>query len=102
MSTLNKVEYEAITKKMKDIDVYTEDANNNLTAINNLIEETVGANGAAWSGESAVAFKTTWDELAGEFTSFVGEFKKQSTNIQNLLTQTKIVDTAETGAVNIQ
>ena len=97
---LNKVEYDAITKKMNDIKSYTTDADSNLKAINSLIEQTVGANGTAWSGESAVAYKNSWDGLAERFTSFVNDFNQQAVNIQTLLTETQAVDTTETGVVN--
>ena len=97
---LNKVEYEAITKKMNDIKGYTTDADSCLKAINSLIEQTVGANGSAWSGESAVAYKNSWDGLADRFNSFVNDFNQQAVNIQTLLTETQAVDTTETGVVN--
>lgn len=98
---LNKVEYDAITKKMNDIKGYTADADKSLKAINSLIEQTVGANGTAWSGESAVAYKNSWDGLADRFNSFVQDFDQQATNIQTLLTETQAVDTTETGTVNM-
>lgn len=96
----NKVEYDAITKKMNDIEGYTNDAEKSLKSINSLIEESVGASGSAWSGESAVAFKQSWDNLSKDFDSFVNDFRKQSNNIQELLTKTQAVDTAESGTVN--
>lgn len=97
---LNKVEYDAVTKKMNDIKGYTSDADKNLKAINNLIEETVGASGTAWSGESAVAFKNSWDGIAENFASFVQDFNQQAVNIQTLLTETQAVDTTQSGTVN--
>ena len=97
---LNKVEYDAVTKKMNDIKGYTNDADKSLKQINSLIEQSVGANGAAWSGESAVAFKNSWDGLAERFSSFVNDFNQQAVNIQTLLTETQAVDTTESGTVN--
>lgn len=97
---LNKVQYDAITGKMNDIRGYTSDADKNLKAIDTLIDETVGASGSAWAGESAVQFKKTWDGLAENFTSFVADFNQQATNIQTLLNEMQAVDTAASGAVN--
>ena len=97
---LNKVEYDAITKKMNDIKGYTTDAESSLKAINSLIEETVGASGTAWSGESAVAFKNSWDGIAEQFSSFVNDFNLQSSNIESLLSGMQAVDTTESGTVN--
>lgn len=97
---LNKVEYDAITSKMNDIKGYTTDAEKNLRAIDSLINETVGASGTAWSGESAVAFKKSWDGIAEQFSSFVNDFNQQSVNIQTLLAGMQAVDTAESGIVN--
>ena len=98
---LNKVEYDAITGKMNDIKSYTSDADKNLKAINSLIEESVGANGAAWAGESAVAFKASWDGIAENFNSFVAAFNQQATNIQTMLSETQAVDTTESGSVKM-
>ena len=96
----NKVEYEAIQKKMNDIESYTSDADKTLKSINSLIEESVGASGAVWSGESAVAFKNSWDDLSSRFTSFVEDFRRQSDNIKTLLVETQAVDTTESGTVS--
>ena len=97
---LNKVEYDAITKKMNDIKGYTTDADSNLKKINSLIEGTVGSGGSVWSGDSAVGYKQSWDNLAADFNSFVQSFNQQAVNIQTLLTETQVVDTTETGVVN--
>lgn len=97
---LNKVEYDAITGKMNDIKGYTTDADKNLRAINELINDTVGTNGTAWSGESAVAYKKSWDGIAENFSAFVEDFNKQAVNIQTLLTETQAVDTSASGTVN--
>lgn len=97
---LNKVEYQAVTAKMNEINSLTEDANNNLKGINTLIEENVGAKGRAWSGESAAAYKQSWDGIAANFNSFVQDFRQQSVNIQTLLRETQAVDTTEAGIVN--
>ena len=96
----NKVEYDTITKKMNDIKNYTVDADKNLKAINNLIEDSVGVGGTAWSGESAVAFKKSWDGIAEQFSSFVNDFNQQAVNIQTLLSGMQAVDTTESGIVN--
>ena len=96
---LNKVEYDAITKKMNDIKGYTSDADSNLKKIRSLVDGTVGLNGSVWSGESAVAYKQSWDNLAAEFNSFVQSFNQQAVNIQTLLSETQVVDTTESGTV---
>jgi len=97
---LNKVEYDAITGKMNDIKNYTTEADACLKAVDALIDSSVGANGAAWSGESAVAFKNSWETLAANFTTFVESFNKQATNINTLLEKARAVDTSASGTVN--
>lgn len=97
---LNKVEYDAITAKMNDIKGYAGDAEANLKAINALIEDSVGSSGTIWSGESAAAFKNSWDGIAENFSSFVNDFNQQAVNIETLLSETQAVDTTETGTVN--
>ena len=97
---LNKIEYEAVSAEMKKIDEYTEEAKDKLTKINALIEESIGANGEAWAGDSASAFKQSWDKIAENFNSFVSDFRQQSINIQTLIRENKAVDTTEAGTVN--
>ena len=80
--------------------IFTINADKNLKAIDALINETVGASGTAWSGESAVAFKNSWDGIAEQFSSFVNDFNQQAVNIQTLLSGMQAVDTTESGTVN--
>lgn len=97
---LNKVQYQAVTAKMNDIKGLTAEADANLKAINSLIEQSVGAKGSAWSGDSAVAYKNSWDGIAERFSSFVQDFNLQAVNIETLLRETQAVDTSASGTVN--
>ncbi len=91
------IEYGAIEEKLATIKLDGEETRTNLLAIDRLIKDTVGEGGAAWSGESATQFRTSWDELAAELPGFITIVENQATNVQTMLTKTK--DTDQNGGV---
>jgi len=94
------IEYGEIEEKLSKIVTDGENTKLNLDGINSLIQQSVGADGVAWSGESATAFRNSWDELASEIPEFIQTVENQATNVQGMLTKTKETDTTESGTVN--
>ena len=86
------VEYDGIDKKLSKIIGISETSKASLTGIDSLIQESVGENGVAWSGDSASAFRTSWDELSAEIPKFIQTIENQVFNIQQMLELTKQSD----------
>ena len=91
------IEYSGIEEKLATIRLDGESTQTNLNAIERLIKDSVGEGGAAWSGESASQFRSSWDELAAEIPGFIDKVKAQAANVELMLEKTKATD--QNGAV---
>ena len=57
-------------------------AESSLDTINNEIVEAVGVEGRAWTGNAAISFRNSWDELAGNIRENKTIINTQLSNIQ--------------------
>ncbi len=86
----------------KSMDIITDAGDiieNNLNLINTKIEESVGRGGYVWSGESAEAYKRSWEELAEDIPEYIKYVRTQAKNIRDAAETSKSNDTAESGTV---
>ena len=97
MALQNIIEYEEIREQLNIIQTACEDTKASLDAIDNEIKNSVGADGAAWSGNSATEFRNSWDGLAEELPTFIAYVNTQARNIDMMLTKTQATD--EQGSV---
>ncbi len=93
------IDYESIKAKLDTIVNDGEAIKTNLNAMDLLIQETVGNGGTAWSGESASAFRSSWEGLADELPDFVTTVQNQARNVDSMLVKTRDTDTASGGTV---
>ncbi len=94
------IDYESIKGKLNTIVKDGEETKNNLNSMDALIQDSVGNGGRAWSGESASAFRASWDNLASELPDFITTVENQARNIDSMLVKTQATDTTEEGVVN--
>lgn len=97
MALQNIIEYEEIKEQLNIIEKSCEETKVSLDAINNEIINSVGPDGAAWSGAAAAEFRNSWDGLAAEIPTFITFVDSQAKNIDMMLTKTQATD--ENGAV---
>lgn len=93
------IDYDSIKTKLDTITKDGEATKTNLEAMDNLIQDSVGNGGKAWSGESAAAFRASWDNLAADLPDFITTVQNQARNIENMLEKTHESDTASGGTV---
>ena len=93
------IDYESIKAKLDTIVKDGEATKSNLNAMDSLIQQAVGNGGSAWSGESAVAFRSSWENLASELPDFITTVENQARNIDNMLIKTQETDTSSEGTV---
>ena len=94
------VDYDTIKTKLSTIENDGEATKTNLEAMDNLIQDAVGNGGKAWSGESAAAFRASWDNLAADLPEFITTVQNQARNVDSMLVKTQESDTASGGTVN--
>lgn len=92
MALQNIIDYEAIQEQLNIIQKSCEDTKISLEAIDNDIKDSVGADGAAWSGASATEFRNSWDGLAEELPTFISYVDTQVKNIESMLSKTEATD----------
>lgn len=97
MDLQNVIEYEEIREQLSIIQKACEDTKISLDFIDREIKDSVGADGAAWSGKSATEFRTSWDGLAEELPTFISYVNTQVRNIESMLSKTEAAD--ESGTV---
>jgi len=95
----NVVNYGELEAELSTITTAAEETKTNLDAMNRVISDAVGADGAAWSGDSAAAFRESWDGLAAEIPDFIQTVQNQVSNLESMLNKTKAIDTAADGKV---
>ncbi len=100
-TTSNLVSYSELESQLSTLIQSAEDTKTNLEAMDTLIDNYVGPAGSAWSGDSATAFKTSWDGLAEEIPDFITTVENQGNNLKMMLDKTKAVDTDADGRVNM-
>ena len=93
------IDYDSIKTKLDTIKSDGDATKTNLEAMDNLIQDSVGNGGKAWSGESAAAFRASWDNLAAELPDFITTVQNQALNIESMLEKTQQTDTASGGTV---
>ena len=94
------IDYDSIKTKLNTIEKDGEATKTNLEAIDNLIQDSVGNGGKAWSGESATAFRASWDNLAADLPDFITTVQNQARNVESMLGKTQETDTASGGTVS--
>lgn len=94
MALQNVIEYEEIREQLNIIEKACEDTKLSLDSIDREIKDSVGADGAAWSGASATEFRTSWDGLAEELPTFISYVNTQVKNIESMLSKTEATDEA--------
>lgn len=97
MALENIIDYEGIKEQLNVIEGACEDTQASLSAIDNEIKNSVGEDGAAWSGASASEFRNSWDGLAAELPTFITYVNNQAKNIEMMLAKTQATD--ESGSV---
>lgn len=97
MALENIIEFEEIKDQLSIIEKACDDTKASLDAIDKEIKNSVGDAGAAWEGNSATEFRTSWDGLAEELPTFITYVNNQAKNIEMMLTKTQATD--EAGAV---
>lgn len=100
MALENILNFEEIKEQLGVIEKSCEETQTSLKAIDTEIKQSVGADGAAWSGNSANEFRTSWDNLADELPTFINYVNTQAKNIEMMLTKTQATDETGTGQVN--
>lgn len=93
------IDYDTIKSKLDTVEKDGEATKTNLEAMDKLIQEAVGNGGKAWSGESAAAFRASWDNLAADLPAFITTVQNQARNIDSMLVKTQETDTASGGTV---
>ena len=93
------IDYESIKSKLDTIVKDGESTKTNLEGMDSLIQDAVGNGGRAWSGESAAAFRTSWDNLAASLPEFITTVQNQAHNVDSMLVKTQATDTASEGTV---
>ena len=83
MTHSNEIDYEGIKAVTDELKRAIEQAETSLDTINSEIVEAVGVEGRAWTGEAAVAFRNSWDELAANI-------KENKESINNKISNIKI------------
>ena len=93
------IDYDTIKSKLDTVEKDGEATKTNLEAMDKLIQEAVGNGGKAWSGESAAAFRASWDNLAADLPAFITTVQNQARNIDSMLVKTQETDTTSGGTV---
>ncbi len=96
MALQNIIEFEEIQEQLNVIQKACDDTKLSLDAIDREIKDSVGADGAAWSGAAATEFRNSWDGLAEELPTFISYVNTQVKNIESMLTKTEATDQAGT------
>ena len=78
----NEIDFEGIKSVTDELKRAVEQAETSLDTINNEIVEAVGVEGKAWTGESAVSFRNSWDEMAANIKEYKTIINNQINNIQ--------------------
>ena len=100
MAFENILNFEEIKEQLGVIENSCEETQASLKAIDTEIKQSVGADGAAWAGNSANEFRASWDDLADELPTFISYVNTQAKNIEMMLTKTEATDETGTGQVN--
>ena len=78
----NEIDFEGIKSIIDQLKKATEQVESSLDTINEEIVEAVGIEGRAWTGEAAVSFRNSWDELATNIKEYKAVLNNQIGNIQ--------------------
>ena len=78
----NEIDFEGIKSVTDELKRAVEQAETSLDTINNEIVEAVGVEGRAWTGESAVSFRNSWDEMAANIKEYKTIINNRINNIQ--------------------
>jgi len=90
MQTLNKIEYDELSKKITDINNLINKVENSFKNIDNIINDNVNSGKGIWDGEDAYNFKNDWSNLKENVPIIIDIYKKQAENIENVIKQTTI------------
>ncbi|MBQ3298142.1 MAG: WXG100 family type VII secretion target [Bacilli bacterium] len=82
MTHSNEIDFEGIKAVTDELKRAIEQAETSLDTINSEIVEAVGVEGRAWTGEAAVAFRNSWDELAANIKEYKTIINNQISNIK--------------------
>ena len=82
MTHSNEIDFDGIKNIIDQLKKATEQVENSLDTINNEIVEAVGIEGRAWTGEAAISFRNSWDELATNIKEYKVVLNNQISNIQ--------------------
>lgn len=82
MTHSNEIDFDGIKNIIDQLKKATEQVESSLDAINNEIVEAVGMEGRAWTGESAISFRNSWDELATNIKEYKVVINNQINNVQ--------------------
>ena len=85
----NEFDFLGMKEVIKNLKNATEQASTSLDIMNNNIVESVGANGTAWTGEAAIHFRTSWDELNKDIKEFKIIMNNQIASIETTLENMK-------------
>ena len=90
MQPLNKIEYDELELKIKQINELSNKVENILNKMNNLIEENVNSGKGIWDGPDASEYKNEWNVMEENIPNIVSIYRKQAENIENVIKLTTI------------
>ena len=82
MTHSNEIDFEGIKSLTEELKRIIEVVGSSLDTINNEIVEAVGVEGRAWTGEAAISFRNSWDEMASNIKEYKSIVSNQLSNIQ--------------------
>ena len=85
----NEIDFEGIKSITGELKRATEQAELSLDTINNEIVEAVGVEGRAWTGDAAISFRNSWDELASNIKEYKTIINNQISNIETAVEKMK-------------
>ena len=85
MQALNKIEYEELQIKVKQINDLTNKVEKCFEKMNNLINENVNSGKGIWDGPDANEYKMEWQKLEENIPNIVNIYKMQAEKIDEFI-----------------
>jgi uncharacterized protein YukE len=85
----NIINIDEIKNILTDIKIQSEIIDSSLKNIEEIINESIGINGKAWSGESANEFINSWNKISNNTNDFKLIVQNQINNINSVLVAMK-------------
>ena len=82
MTHSNEIDFEGIKSVTEELKRIIDAVESSLDTINKEIVEAVGPEGRAWTGDAAISFRNSWDEMASNIKEYKSIVSNQLSNIQ--------------------